>query len=69
MAKQLDLPKMSQDNLHEFHFDTMFAIADITRTIAALRRDMSKLMKQADEIELEFEARQSQALGQENKLS
>ena len=67
--KDQDFSKMSEDELFDLHCDATHEIAGITVGIVSAQKEVRKLVKTLNKLDLELESREAKKMGLENKLN
>jgi hypothetical protein len=67
--KNKDFSQMSEDELIDLHCDAIHEIAGITVGITNAQREVRKLVKTINKLDLELESREAKKMGLENKLN
>jgi len=60
---------MTEDELFELHCDATHEVAGITVSIVNAQKEIRKLVKTLNKLDLELESREAKKMGLENKLN
>lgn len=67
--KKLDFSRMTEDELFEHHFELTQELADAVRHSLHVKREIVKMSRELDKIELQIEGKHADELKAENKLN